>query len=173
MFTGIQLDPYRHTCEEYTFAATCGRIPRFADPWWRSLCQTLRDLLHKLVYHEAMTSSRQRPFMDAPASRNRVFLMWSYIGKTLARMLSFPIDLNQRGRMTQQLTIEWMNQCIGPSAHAARLILDERPGRLNEMVERRFPDSKEPPPAFGGEIEDLARKLLSTTRREGIEGNAL
>jgi hypothetical protein len=79
----MQLDPNRNTREEFTNAAQGQTIPDDAAPQWKELNQTLKDLMLKLVYHDSMAQNRVQPFMTPAASKNRVYFVWDFVGRTL------------------------------------------------------------------------------------------
>lgn len=71
-----RLDPNTNTREEFTMAALQQPIPDDADPHWKDLNQTLKDLALKLLEHDAMRENKVQPFMTPAASKNRVYFLW-------------------------------------------------------------------------------------------------
>lgn len=80
------LDPNVNTREEYTMAAVAQPIPDDADPKWKELSQTLKDLTLKLLNHDAMRRNKTQPFMTPAADKNRVYFLWDSVSRTLARL---------------------------------------------------------------------------------------
>jgi hypothetical protein len=85
-----QIDPYRSTREEFTYGLIQNPVPEDAHPEWKALNKALKDLLHALVYHESMAENRQQPFMTPAASKNRIYFLWDFAGKTLVRTTTVP-----------------------------------------------------------------------------------
>jgi hypothetical protein len=147
-----QLDPNTTTREAFTLAFLQNPIPSDADAQWASLNQTLKDLLEKLLYHPAMEENRQQAFMTPAASKNRVYFLWDFVGRTLPNLYQVPWDASARA--SGPAKILWQQECIGRSMMTASLILNKPPG----MLDRMMPGERNPP-AFGDEIESLARKI--------------
>lgn len=78
-----RLDPRTNTREEFTLAALQQPIPDDADPQWADLNQTLKDLMLKLLNHDAMRVNKTQPFMTPAASKNKVYFLWDSVSRTL------------------------------------------------------------------------------------------
>lgn len=61
-------------------------IPDDADPKWKELNQTLKDLTLKLLNHDAMRRNKTQPFMTPAADKNRVYFLWDSVSRTLVRL---------------------------------------------------------------------------------------
>lgn len=83
------LDPNTNTRAEFTTAAVGQPIPDDADPRWKELNQTLKDLALKLLDHDAMRRNKTQPFMAPAADKNRVYFLWDSATRALVR----PIEL--------------------------------------------------------------------------------
>lgn len=80
-----RLDPNTNTREEFTRAALQQPIPDNADPKWKDLNQTLKDLILKLLEHDAMRVNKSQPFMTPAANKNRVYFLWDLTSRILVR----------------------------------------------------------------------------------------
>lgn len=58
-------------------------IPDDADPKWRQLNQTLKDLALALLNHDTMRENKVQPFMTPAADKNRVYFPWDPVTRTL------------------------------------------------------------------------------------------
>lgn len=86
------MDPYRNTREEFTTALLARPIPDVADEKWKQLNRTLRDLVRKLIEHDAMRQNKGQPFMTPAASKNRVYFLWDSTTRLMVCMpLSFTL----------------------------------------------------------------------------------
>lgn len=72
----LRLDPMTNTREEFTKAALQQPIPHDADPKWKELNQAIKDLMLKLLEHEAMRPNKTQPFMTPAANKDRVYFLW-------------------------------------------------------------------------------------------------
>ena len=77
------MDPYSNTREEFTRQLVHTPLPDGAAKKWSDLASKLKVLLEKLVYHEAMKPNIQQTYMTPAASKNRVYFMWDFVGRTL------------------------------------------------------------------------------------------
>jgi hypothetical protein len=117
------MDPTRTSRRDFTTSLTSHVVPQTADPQYRNLAKALRNLLTLLVNHEAMSrnigqklppslipnhhcllsflffsASRANPPSDqtysTPAtSKNKVYFMWDFVGRTLAMLYGLPPSL--------------------------------------------------------------------------------
>lgn len=71
-----KLDPHTNTREEFTMAALQQPIPANADPKWKRLNETLKEIAQKLLEHDAMRENKVQPFMRPAANKNRVYFLW-------------------------------------------------------------------------------------------------
>lgn len=56
--------------------------------------------------------------------------------------------------------VEARKDAVGRTFFSGKLILDDKPGFLNEMVEMTYPGQKGKHPEFGEEVLALARAVL-------------
>ncbi|KAL9035984.1 MAG: hypothetical protein Q9214_006336, partial [Letrouitia sp. 1 TL-2023] len=76
-------NPYTQTREEFTRHLLSVPIPDFAHEEWAGEVTKIKPLLEKLAYHEAMQPNLQQTYMTPAASKNRVYFMWDFVGRTL------------------------------------------------------------------------------------------
>lgn len=79
----MSLDPNTHTREDFTLSLTQRPLPDNAKPEWKSTAEKLRNLLSKLAFHKAMESNIHQTYMTPAASKNKVYFMWDFVGRTL------------------------------------------------------------------------------------------
>ncbi len=78
------MDPHTSTREEYTNMLTSIPLPPVPlAPEWKELAERLRTLLDKLAHHPAMAPNLQQTYMTPAASKNNVYFMWDFVGRTL------------------------------------------------------------------------------------------
>lgn len=85
------MDPNTSTREEFTTSLTGIPLPPVPlAPEWKQLAEQLRVLLDKLAHHPAMAPNLQQTYMTPAASKNSVYFMWDFVGRTLVCSLHFP-----------------------------------------------------------------------------------
>lgn len=67
--------------------------------------------------------------------------------------------------MDQELANHWLQDIVGKAAYLCHLILDTTPGALNRMMEQLYPDQKGKHPAFGDDVVELCKKIVSICER--------
>ncbi|KAL9609775.1 MAG: hypothetical protein Q9167_005487 [Letrouitia subvulpina] len=132
-------------------------VPDFADKEWADEVTKTKSLLEKLTFHEAMQPNLQQTYMTPAASKNRVYFMWDFVGRTLG-ILYGQVNPGLPEDMSEQEAEAWQD-AIGRSMFSGKLILDDKPGLLNEMVEMAYPDQQGKHPEIGAEVLALARAL--------------
>ena len=85
------MDPYTNTREAFTNNLASMTSPPFANPEWAHTANTLRELVRKLADHPAMEPNLHQTFMTPAASKNKVYFMWDFVGRT---MVNFPGRVN-------------------------------------------------------------------------------
>lgn len=68
---------------EYTPGLAEATLPSEMGPSWEDLALKLRDLYSKLGNHEAMTANLDQTFSTPANSKNSVYFMWDFVGRTL------------------------------------------------------------------------------------------
>ena len=102
-----------------------------------------------------MEPNLDQTFMTPAASKNKVYFMWDFIGRTLGNLYEVLSNL-QFANPNQR---EKWDDVHSRSALAAQLILDTMPGMLNTMTEKTYPGQAGQHPEFGEGIMESARKL--------------
>ena len=77
------MNPNTQTREPFTNNIISLETPSFANPEWLETASVLRDLLQKLAHHPAMEPNLQQTFMTPAASKNKVYFMWDFVGRTM------------------------------------------------------------------------------------------
>lgn len=81
------MDPYTQTREAFTNNITSMETPSFADPDWSKQAALMRELLQKLAHHPAMEPNLQQTYMTPAASKNKVYFVWDFVGRTMVIIL--------------------------------------------------------------------------------------
>lgn len=79
------MDPNTSTREQFSAHLTSQAIPPSTAEEWKKLVEPLKLLLEKLAHHTAMAPNLQQTYMTPAASKNKVYFMWDFIGRTLVR----------------------------------------------------------------------------------------
>jgi len=77
------MDPYTSTREQFTSHLTSKAVPPSAAEEWRKVVEPLKLLLEKLAHHSAMAPNLQQTYMTPANSKNRIYFMWDFVGRTL------------------------------------------------------------------------------------------
>ena len=56
---------------------------------WARLMGKLASLLEKLAGHEAMKDNMKQPYMTPAASKNRIYFVWDFVGRTMVCLIDF------------------------------------------------------------------------------------
>lgn len=158
IIANCDMDP--HVCKrrDYTTGLATATLPlRGAmSGTWAGLAILLRELYTKLGNHPAMFPNLGQTF-DTPAnSKNSVYFMWDFIGRTLHLLYLVPAGTE---RLREKQKKAW-EDVKGRAIYGSMLILDEPQGMLEVMVRAAPHDQIEPMPAMGPEVEDAARAIL-------------
>ena len=96
------MDPNTSTREEFTAGLTKIPLPPVPlAPDWKGLAEELRTLLDRLAHHPAMAPNLQQTYMTPAASKNNVYFMWDFVGRTLV------------SRMTPRIKALWKRNLVG------------------------------------------------------------
>lgn len=119
----MSLDPSSSTRREFSENAITTPVPDNASPLYRNTLVKSQALLQLLINHPGMveTGNANQPFMQPANSKNRVYAMWDFVGRTLGYIgaVSDPAnperspgwdDITGRTRMAQML-IEDPQKC--------------------------------------------------------------
>ncbi|CZT14203.1 uncharacterized protein RCC_00177 [Ramularia collo-cygni] len=138
-------DPNTTTREVFTSNITSVPVPSDASSNWRFFAETSKSLLDKLAHHSAMAPNLQQTYMTPAASKNKVYFMWDFVGRTLGYLYMLPVTATNMGDVESR------------SMMAAMLILDEQPGMLDQMVGATYAQTQTF--EFGEDILADARRL--------------
>ena len=150
------MDPNVATREEFTKHLTSLPYPKPSEgsaPEWYELVTKLAVLLDKLAHHEAMAPNLQQTYMTPAASKNKIYFMWDFVGRTLGIANRVDCDLKDLSSYEKE---QW-EDAKGRSIFAGQLMLNDK--MLHPMVESTYPGRKGKHPAFGDELLKLAREL--------------
>lgn len=142
---------------DYTRGLAEAALPSKMSPDWEKLAMLLRDLYSKLGNHPAMTRNLDQTFSTPANSKNSVYFMWDFVGRTLHQLYLVPAKTNRLSAKHK----EAFQDCHGRAAMAAGLILNQPPGMLEMMVKGAPHDQADPMPAMGQQVEDAARAVMS------------
>lgn len=147
------LDPNTATREVFTKSLTEVPLPPDAHDLWAWYASNHQSLLKKLAEHPAMAPNLQQTFNTPDNSKNKVYHMWDFVGRTLGYIFRLDPDLPDGFDAAMQ-------DIFGRTAMSCGLILDEKPGALNEMIESTYPSEKgKEHPEFGEDILQLCRTM--------------
>lgn len=150
------MDPNTATRQEYTAGLTSVPLPPVTlAPEWKELVEQLRTLLDKLVHHPAMAPNLQQTYMTPAASKNNVYFMWDFVGRTLSMLYNVDPTLED---LSEKDNENW-NDAHGRAVYAGMLITNKMKGALDLMTESTYPGQKGKHPEFGDEILKLAGEL--------------
>lgn len=152
------MDPTKATRAEFTEYACRPQLPPDApdpSPIWKVFVSNQRDLVTALAAHPAMASNLHQTYMTPAASKNRVYFMWDFVGRTLGKLYQVnpTLDFGSNEEREMWADIE------GRATMAALLITDKVPGMLNQMVEQLYSDQTDQHPAFGEDIVKMAETI--------------
>jgi hypothetical protein len=126
----------------------------FVHEDWLKHATAHQVLLEKLAYHPAMAPNLQQTYNTPANDKNNVYFMWDFVGRTLGSL--FRLNPELPNGITDP-----MQDVVGRTTMASNLILDTQKGMLDGMTESTYPEQKGKHPAFGEEILQLARDMLS------------
>ncbi|TKA78483.1 hypothetical protein B0A49_01473 [Cryomyces minteri] len=149
------MDPNTSTREQFTQYLLSQPIPSHAAPVWREVVENLKALLDKLAHHPAMSPNLQQTYMTPAASKNRVYFVWDFVGRTLGMLYAVDPSVQRLSTAKKEL---WEG-AQGRASFSGMLITNALPGALNEMTEAAYPDQEGAHPEFGDDIIAIARRL--------------
>ena len=120
-------DPYKATREEFTKNLVDVSPPAGSAREYELLWNTLNRLMEKMAYHDAMKDNLRQTFMTPATSKNKVYFMWDFVGRTRGMMVNVDPKLSPQARGSQ----EWKD-CLSRSALSQMLIKDKT-GKLEMM----------------------------------------
>jgi len=102
MSANTTLDVNRSTRREWTDAITSKPIPENASEQYRKYHEKLVKLLRLLMEDEAMAPNLDQIWMQPANSKNKVYFMWDFVGRTTGMLHSLdptkPLDGRQEAK---------------------------------------------------------------------------
>ena len=77
------MDPHTTTREQFSASLVFHPIPANATQEWKEIAQVLQKLHERLAHHEVMAPNLQQTYMTPANSKNTVYFMWDFVGRTL------------------------------------------------------------------------------------------
>lgn len=142
---------------DYTAGFAGASLPEEMSSDWQELAMLLRDLYSRLGAHPAMTRNLNQTFSTPANSKNSVYFMWDFVGRTLHQLYLVPAKTEKLSAKHK----EAFNDCHGRAAMASGLILNEPAGMLEMMVKSAPHDKENPMPDMGKQVEDAARAIMN------------
>ena len=96
----LAMDPYTATREQFTTHLTSRPLPPSASEEWKNVVEPSTLLLDKLAHHPAMATNLQQTYMTTANSKNKVYFIWDFIGRTLIRNAQF-----------SDISLAWLTAC--------------------------------------------------------------
>jgi len=116
-------------------------IPSNASNEYRELMESLRNLLSKLANHESMVQNMNQKYMEPAISKNKVYFMWDFTGRTIGMLLS----LDPTSPPSEK---DMWTEVVNRDAFG-RVLINDTSGKLDAMVPG---DSTQ----FGAEVKAAA-----------------
>ncbi|CAI6274532.1 unnamed protein product [Periconia digitata] len=147
----ITPDTATTTRKDFTEFYTNWPLPTTATDQYKRLFQSHQQMMKLLCDHPAMDQNRQQTYSTPANSKNKVYFMWDFVGRTFA-ILSNAQNVDPADPKGK----EWVD-CIGRGCLAHTLILDTS-GKL-EQGNLNAGYSDDAGVEFSEEIKALAPKL--------------
>ncbi|KAM3413658.1 hypothetical protein BST61_g10351 [Cercospora zeina] len=151
------MDPSNVTRKDFTDNLVSQPLPDDANAEWKQFAETHRALLDKLAYHDAMSENMQDTYMTPARSKNRVYFMWDFVGRTLGMIYNLPPAKAPERYNEQQK--ETYGDVVSRSVMSKALLTDQRPGMLSMMIESTNPEQRGRHPELGVDILAAANAL--------------
>lgn len=122
------MNPYTATREQFTQQFLDHKIQPQAKATknYAHLHKTLLHLLDLLAHHPAMVPNLQQTYMTPAASKNKVYFMWDFTGRTVGQLLALkPSEPRSQAQA--------MTEVLGRSTFGSVLITDSQ-DKLDMMV---------------------------------------
>ncbi|KAF9263042.1 hypothetical protein L218DRAFT_987817 [Marasmius fiardii PR-910] len=129
-------------------------IPSNVHADWKRYAETNQIFLSTLASHAAMAPNLQQTYMTPANSKNKIYFMWDFVGRSLGMLFTIPPEKNPRRGMHKAT---W-SDVVGRTVMAKKLLIEDQV-MLNSMVERTYPDQRGQHPILGEEVLDAARNL--------------
>ncbi|KIW04458.1 hypothetical protein, variant 2 [Verruconis gallopava] len=171
------MDPTRTSRRTFTSSLTSHPVPDDADPQYKSLAEALRRLLTLLINHPAMSKNIDQTYSTPAASKNKVYFMWDFVGRTLAMLFGLPpsmpgrpapppqtISTPEGAEAWKEKQKQGWTEVMQRALYARELILDEG-GKLDAMMNVSYGDGSGVEKAdFGDEVLNASRAIMEHDR---------
>jgi hypothetical protein len=116
-------DPNTTTRQAFTDYFLSQECPTNAVPKYRHVFDTHQKLMKLLIDHPAMDQNRGQTYMTPAASKNKIYFMWDFIGRTLG-MLAGVDPVRPRGGPWADI----LSRCT-----LSKMLILDTTGKLNAM----------------------------------------
>ncbi|KAF2429324.1 hypothetical protein EJ08DRAFT_650537 [Tothia fuscella] len=157
MYGYTQPDPYTTNRRDFTAALLNHPTAQNATPAYAKIHNDSKALLRLLINHKAIEPNINQTFMTPAASKNKVYFMWDFIGRTLGFLYMVNPE-RPRGELWDDVK---SRLCL-----ADVLIRDDE--KLDKMMDDTYGD-KTDPAEFGEEIVEASKKAAEGLTMWGVE----
>ncbi|KXT08685.1 hypothetical protein AC579_8664 [Pseudocercospora musae] len=148
-------DPYTATREEFTNHLTAAEIPADANTTFKRYAESHQRLLTALTQHPAMAPNLQQTYMTPANSKNKIYFMWDFVGRTLGHIVSFDPTHNPARGPKKAI---WKD-VVSRTVMTKMLLAEDHTSKLETMLEAQYPDQRGRHPEIGEEVVAAARAL--------------
>jgi hypothetical protein len=149
------MDPNRATRAEFTEYICRPQLPPDAPdptPIWKLFVSNQKDLVTALAAHPAMEPNLQQTYDTPAASKNKVYFMWDFVGRTVGYLYQVSPAMEFQNDKERELWAEIQQR----GTMAAILISDKVPVLLDRMVQVVYGDQTGENLTFGDDILKMA-----------------
>ena len=170
LVTPYNMEPTTCDRASYTRGLCAPPLLASASPVWLAIVLRTRALYRTLAFHPAMEPNLSQTFSTPANSKNRVYFMWDFVGRTLHWAYLIPSSLKDLNDDEN----ERLRDVLSRSILTVHLLNDTEPGKLNELTEKTYPAQKGSHPDLGEEVLAATQKLdyiLDGLPKKMINGN--
>jgi hypothetical protein len=120
------LDPNTTTRKDFSESIINTTIPTNASPKYKKLATGLQEVLRLLTFHPAMTPNLLQTYSTKAASKNEVYFMWDFVGRTLGMLLALDPSL-------PKVQSEVWDEIQG-RAWMGDFLIQDKEGKLEQMT---------------------------------------
>ena len=138
------------TCDRASYTRGLCAPPLLASsaPAWLMIVLRTRALYRALAFHPAMEPNLSQTFSTPANSKNKVYFMWDFVGRTLHAVYRVPSSLKDMNEEEN----DTMTDVLTRSMLTVHLLKDVKPGKLNAQVESCYPAQKGNHPELGEDV---------------------
>ncbi|KXT00600.1 hypothetical protein AC578_3171 [Pseudocercospora eumusae] len=148
-------DPYTATRQDFTTHLTHTNIPPDANATFKQYAESHQTLLTALMQHPAMAPNLQQTYMTPANSKNKIYFMWDFVGRTLGLIVQFDPTRNPARGPKKAI---W-NDVVNRTVMTKTLLAEDDTSKLETMLEAQYPDQRGRHPDIGDEVLAAARAL--------------